>query len=75
MLMVVFMEVIMAMRFLRLTKPYSIPNHLDFPGDKMKILSIFWGTLCSGAGLMVDGKVVAAVSEERFTGKMMWHSH
>lgn len=32
----------------------------------MKILSIFWG-LCSGAALYDDGKIVAAVSEERFT--------
>ena len=38
----------------------------------MKILSVFWGTLCSGAGLMVDGEVLAAVSEAFYTPKMMW---
>ena len=32
----------------------------------MKILSIFWG-VCSGAALVIDGKIVGAVSEERFT--------
>ncbi|TQE84037.1 carbamoyltransferase C-terminal domain-containing protein [Leptospira noguchii] len=32
----------------------------------MKILSIYWG-ICSSASLLVDGKVVASVHEERFT--------
>ena len=40
----------------------------------MKILSVFWGTLCSGAGLMVDGEVLAAVSRSVLHAKkMMWH--
>ena len=32
----------------------------------MKIISIFWG-LCSGAAYCHDGKILAAISEERFT--------
>jgi carbamoyltransferase len=34
----------------------------------MTIISVFWG-LCSGASLYKDGKILAAVSEERFTRK------
>jgi carbamoyltransferase len=32
----------------------------------MRILSILWGT-CSTAALMIDGQIVACVSEERFS--------
>ena len=34
----------------------------------MKILSLYWG-ICSSAALIVDGRVVAACNEERFTRK------
>ena len=38
----------------------------------MIVVSVFWG-LCSGAALYKDGKVLGAVSEERFTRKKMTH--
>jgi carbamoyltransferase len=34
----------------------------------MKVLSLYWG-ICSTASLFIDGKIAAAVSEERFTRK------
>ena len=32
----------------------------------MKILSIYWG-ICSSASIFIDGKVIAATHEERFS--------